>query len=205
MNLLCMKKITCHPCGNRLGSEVVVRNHGSIAPKAPTPPLEAKPITRKRVAFRCAKYGMKFSTWFVPGGADGRYVLDEVEKHDQPTSIFGFFRARTSAVSEPEAQDDVSAFDLNGWSCPYCQHGRAGTDGAFFHCSCGEFVCGGRSRRTMLGATIYRCHCGAEGRASGTIDQLTTRSVSQAGVSISRQRPGRVSSDSAPFKLLPKK
>jgi len=228
MNLLRMEKVTCSTCstsfrlpeddlkhgqvqcpfcGHQFRNDVITHDQRPMTLKGQPDVPQARSVVRKHVAFRCAKYGMKFSAWFVSGAVPGAHVLDEIERHDGPPSIIGLFRGPSRVVRQPEAQDDIGSFDFSGWTCPYCKHGRSGVGGAFFECSCGELVCGGRARRTLLGATIYRCHdgCGVEGRASGAIDRLATQSSSQARFRTSKGQPSQALPSRSKRKLLPKK
>lgn len=236
MNLFPMKKIMCSRCGDAFqvaedvsratvlkcpscgdailsgcgtsGADLVPLGGSPSAMREPNSHLKlGSGAMRKRVAFRCARYGMKFTAWFAQCGANEAFILDEIEKHDQPPSIVQLFRRRGPVSEEPSRMDDIGNFDLTGWMCPYCKHGRTDVDGAFFACSCGELVCGGRSRRTLLGATIFRCHdgCGVEGRATGAIRKITSRARPLDGVRISRTGNKPTIAQSASVPLLSKK
>jgi len=200
-------RVQCPSCGYGFGNDLVASDQNCVPRNGRRPEQEAQASLRKRVAFRCAKHGMKFSAWFVPKGATGAYMLDEIERHDEPPSIMALFRAPLRGARQPETQDDIGGFDFTGWGCPYCQHRYDGPGGAFFACSCGELVCGGRSRRTLLGATIYRCHdgCGVEGRASGTIDRVGTQSAAQARLRVSVGKQSQALLARSARKLLPRK
>lgn len=200
-------RVQCPSCGHDLGNNMVVSDQHRVSHNGKRSEQKAQSSLRKRVAFRCAKHGMKFSAWFVSKGATNAHVLDEIERHDEPPSILALFRAPMRGPRQPETHDDIGNFDFTGWACPYCQHGYDGPGGAFFACSCGELVCGGRSRRTLLGATIYRCHdgCGVEGRASGTIDRVVTQSAAQARLRVSAGKQSQALPARSARKLLPRK
>lgn len=210
-------QLPCPSCGYRLaetdngpGSEVISvreRAPASCGSRAADGSELRSETVRKQVAFRCARQGLKFTAWFVRRGASDLFVLDEIEKLIRAPSITDLFRRRRPS-NTPASLDDIDRFDFTGWACPYCNHGHAGLDGAFFACSCGELICGGRSRRTLLGATIYKCHsgCGVEGRASGPIGKIKARSSGWSGVSIVRSHVARLeASTTSSSLLLPKK
>lgn len=150
---------------------------------------------KRRIPFRCAVTGRKFSAIFVRTNSREKFKIVEMAKaatiHDDATITD--HNKRHDETRGPQQHTETfrdNDFDFATWHCPYCGlNKKEQVSSIFVQCgSCREYVCGGRVRieGTREQKQIFSCHdgCGRVSVIEGLIESYDGSNVKpQSGIS----------------------
>lgn len=165
--------IPCTSCGQKIR---VPTNRGSLKVRCPSCRNEFpwSPPESQQVSFCCAESGAEFVVLFARENAAKKFRIRSI----QPVGLQTAERASPRSGSfehTPVAKAlNATEFDVSGWECPHCKHGKSSVTTLFVKCgTCNKLVCGSKVITVENGSkSTFQCTptCGGSGVLTGEID-----------------------------------